>query len=146
MSVVPRFTKKKKHEKNLKQLWNHFDDNKTENVECVYSYESKNRECCDTCNYPVALSDEGFYICTNNKCSILYKDTLDQGAEWRYYGASDNGNDDPTRCGMPINPLLKESSFGCRVRCTGKSTYEMRQISRYTEWQAMPYKEKSQYE
>ena len=47
---------------------------------------------------------------------------------------------------MPINPLLKESSFGCRVLCQSKTSYEMRKIKRYTEWQGMPYKEKSQYE
>ena len=47
---------------------------------------------------------------------------------------------------MPINPLLKESSYGCKVICAGKTTYEMRKIRRYTEWQSMPYKEKSQYD
>ena len=48
--------------------------------------------------------------------------------------------------GMPINPLLKESSYGCKVICGGRSSYEMRKIRRYTEWQSMPYKEKSQYD
>ena len=50
---------------------------------------------------------------------------------------------DPTRCGMPINPLLKESSYGCKVICNSNSSYEMRKIRRYTEWQSMPYKEKN---
>ena len=67
-------------------------------------------------------------------------------AEWRFYGADDNNNNDPTRCGMPVNPLLKESSYGCKVVCSGTSSYEMRKIRRYTEWQSMPYKEKSQYD
>jgi transcription initiation factor TFIIB len=83
--------------------------------------------------------------CTNSKCGIIYKDSVDQTAEWRYYGADDNQNSDPTRCGMPINPLLQESSFGCKVLCGGSTSYEMRKIRRYTEWQSMPYKEKSQY-
>ena len=26
-----------------------------------------------------------------------------------YYGADDSNNKDPTRCGMPINPLLNNS-------------------------------------
>jgi transcription initiation factor TFIIB len=47
---------------------------------------------------------------------------------------------------MPINPLLAKSSYGCKVLCNSKSTYEMRKIRRYTEWGAMPYKEKSQYD
>jgi transcription initiation factor TFIIIB Brf1 subunit/transcription initiation factor TFIIB len=84
--------------------------------------------------------------CTNKQCGVIYKDVLDQAAEWRYYGADDSNMVDPTRCGMPINPLLKESSYGCKVICNGKSTYEMRKIRRYTEWQSMPYKEKSQYD
>ena len=71
---------------------------------------------------------------------------LDQSAEWRFYGADDNSNSDPTRCGLPINPLLKESSYGCKVICPTKSSYEMKKIRRYTDWQSMPYKEKSQYE
>ena len=37
-----------------------------------------------------------------------YKDIVDQSAEWRFYGADDNQHTDPTRCGLPINPLLKE--------------------------------------
>jgi transcription initiation factor TFIIB len=47
---------------------------------------------------------------------------------------------------MPINPLLEESSYGCKVLCNGSMSYEMRKIRRYTEWQSMPYKEKSQYD
>jgi transcription initiation factor TFIIB len=47
---------------------------------------------------------------------------------------------------MPINPLLEESSYGCKVLCIGSMSYEMRKIRRYTEWQSMPYKEKKQYE
>jgi transcription initiation factor TFIIB len=71
---------------------------------------------------------------------------MDDKAEWRYYGADDNKSCDPTRCGMPIDPLLKQSSYGCRVLCGYRSTYEMRKIRRYTEWQSMPYEEKSKYD
>ena len=114
-------------------------------LECVYR-ACGNREKCDQCHSSLAFSDEGFLTCTNTKCGIIYKDIVDQSAEWRYYGADDNQNSDPTRCGMPINPLLEESSFGCKVLCIGSTSYEMRKIKRYTEWQAMPYKEKSQYD
>ena len=98
------------------------------------------------CQYSLAFSEEGFLTCTNSRCGIIYKDIVDHSPEWRYYGADDNQHSDPTRCGMPMNPLLEESSFGCKVLCIGKSSYEMRKIRRYTEWQSMPYKEKSQYE
>ena len=127
------------------KLWNIFDteiknDNKP--LECVYRSIS-NREECDMCKSSLAFSDEGYLTCVNIKCGIIYKDMLDQSPEWRYFGADDNKNSDPTRCGMPINNLLVESSFGSKVLCVGKSSYEMRKIRRYTEWQSMPYKEKN---
>ena len=145
-------SKKRKEPINKVELWNIFDEElgkelgKTvDPLECMYR-ASGNREKCDQCESSLAFSDEGFLTCTNNKCAIIYKDIVDQSAEWRYYGADDNQNSDPTRCGMPINPLLQESSFGCKIICAGKTSYEMRKIRRYTEWQSMPYKEKSQYD
>ena len=133
---------------NKTELWNVFDSEvigPKEPLECIYR-ACGDREKCDICNYNLAFSEEGFLTCTNSKCGIIYKDLVDQSAEWRYYGADDNQNSDPTRCGMPINPLLQESSFGCKVLCAGATSYEMRKIRRYTEWQSMPYKEKSQYD
>ena len=124
-----------------------FDEeiNKKATIECVYRKEGE-RDQCDSCQSMLYYSDEGYLTCANRKCGILYKDSLDQKAEWRFYGSEDNNNNDPTRCGMPVNPLLKESSYGCKVVCMGSSSYEMRKIRRYTEWQSMPYKEKSQYD
>jgi transcription initiation factor TFIIB len=116
-------------------------------VECLYR-KSGIREKCEVCASDVMLTDDGFLTCKNPACSILYKDeSLDQSAEWRYYGADDNQNSDPTRCGMPVNPLLKESSYGCKVMCEGGSySQDMMKIRRYTEWQSMPYREKAQYD
>lgn len=133
---------------NKVELWNIFDTEVSKPaapLECIYR-ACGDREKCDRCDYNLAFSDEGFLTCTNTKCGIIYKDIVDQSAEWRYYGAEDNHGNDPTRCGMPINPLLQESSFGCKVLCYGSTSYEMRKIRRYTEWQSMPYKEKSQYD
>jgi len=157
---IPNISKTNKSQKNQKNhvqsakmksdLWNIFDseidnpEKKQIPLECYYG--SGNREICERCEYSLAFSEEGFLTCTNSKCSIIYKDLVDQTAEWRYYGADDNQGSDPTRCGMPINPLLKESSYGCKVLCSGHMTYEMRKIRRCTEWQSMPYKEKSQYD
>ena len=101
---------------------------------------------CEYCDTMLIITDEGYRSCQNSLCGILYKDILDQTAEWRYFGADDNQSSDPTRCGMPTNPLLKESSFGCKVVLAYSSTYEMRKIKRYTDWQSMPYREKSQYD
>lgn len=104
------------------------------------------REVCEECTSALAVDEYGYMTCTNKHCGKVYKDSVDQTAEWRYYGADDSNGSDPTRCGMPINPLLKESSYGCKVVCGKNNSYEMRKIRRYTEWQAMPYREKSQYD
>jgi len=139
--------KKKKISRDEKlNLWNVFETQVEENkkIECLCQ-TIKEREFCEHCNSTLEYSDEGFLTCTNNKCGIIYKDSLDQSPEWRYYGADDNQSSDPTRCGMPINPLLEESSFACKVLCQGSTSYEMRKIRRYTEWQSVPYKEKTRY-
>ena len=143
-----RSKKVKNNSIDKKHLWNVFDTEINGDkvpLECIYR-ESRDREECDQCKSALAFSDEGFLTCVNDKCGIIYKDIVDHTAEWRFYGADDNQGSDPTRCGMPINPLLRESSFGCKVLCQGGSNYEMRKIRRYTEWQSMPYKEKSQYD
>ena len=149
MMTTDKSKKRKNNIVNKTELWNIFDseiDNEQKKpLECIYR-ECGDREKCERCEHSLAFSDEGFLTCTNLQCGIIYKDLLDQSAEWRFYGADDNQNNDPTRCGMPINPLLKESSFGCKVISCGPMSYEMRKIRRYTEWQSMPYKEKSQYD
>ena len=145
-------TKKKKHKKNTKNLWQQFDTVKNESsaadtkpLECVYSM-NKQRDTCDQCGSSVRIMENGYVTCTNTKCAIIYKDVLDHTAEWRYYGSNDNNGSDPTRCGMPINPLLEQSSYGCKIMCHNKASYEMKKIRRYTEWQSMPYKEKAHYD
>ena len=137
-------TKKVKKKIDKKKLWNSFDNEIKTNLECVYKKSDEN--VCECCNSILVFTEEGFLGCTNNKCGILYRDIADFNAEWRYYGSSDNKTSDPTRCGMPINPLLRESSFGCKVVLSRNSSYEMRKIRRFTEWQSMPYREKSQYD
>jgi len=148
-----KFTKKKKTIKSKKitqKLWDTFNnecESDEKKLECLYSEQKlETRHKCDLCNSAVAYGEDKFLTCTNSKCGVIYKDTLDSSAEWRYYGADDNQMSDPTRCGMPINPLLEQSSYGCKVICASNSSYEMRKIRRYTEWQSMPYKEKTAYD
>ena len=78
-----------------KQLWNIFDseidgpDSKKAPLECIYR-SCGTRENCERCESNLAFSEEGFLTCINQKCGIIYKDIVDQSAEWRYYGAEDN--------------------------------------------------------
>lgn len=130
-----------------KKLWNEFNVEFSKNtpLECIDSKITE-RDNCEKCNFILAFSEEGFLTCTNENCGIIYKDTLDHSCEWRYYGADDNQATDPNRVGLPIDDLLKESSYGCKILCDGRTSYEMRKIRRYTEYQSVQYKEKSQYE
>ncbi len=143
--------KRRKNKINKKKLWDAFDNETIidENTDLICMYERQKlapRDKCSLCSSRLSMGADRFLICENKKCGVMYKDTLDESAEWRYYGAEDSGSKDPTRCGMPINPLLKKSSYGCKVVCNSKSSYEMRKIRRYTEWQSMPYEEKTQYD
>jgi transcription initiation factor TFIIB len=153
MNKSTKGTKKLKNKKiNKEKIWKMLKNNDNEenkkNMELLFA-ENKDigvRENCELCSSILRLSEEKFLICSNDKCGIIYKDCLDTSAEWRYYGASDNKMSDPTRCGMPINPLLRESSFACRILVNYRSTYQMKRIKRYTDWQSMPYKEKARWE
>jgi transcription initiation factor TFIIB len=149
-------TKKKKTDMSFgekSKLWDIFDvdkkdldkQNKPADMECVYS-APKEQELCSLCNSYLMIMDNGIPTCTNTKCGVMYKDVLDYSPEWRFYGADDKNANDPTRCGNPINPLLVESSFGCKVLCGTQSSYEMKKIRKWTEWQSMPHKEKSLYD
>ena len=143
--------KRRKNKINKKKLWEAFDNETAidEETDLICMYERQKlapRDKCSLCSSKLLMGADRFLICENKKCGVMYKDSLDESAEWRYYGAEDSGSKDPTRCGMPINPLLKKSSYGCKVVCNSKSSYEMRKIRRYTEWQSMPYEEKTQYD
>jgi|TARA_B110000116_G_scaffold272446_1_gene297681 transcription initiation factor TFIIIB Brf1 subunit/transcription initiation factor TFIIB len=142
---------KKFKKNNIKDIWDLIEKENNSNTnldcECIYEKDSiYTNNKCSICSSGLFYEPNGFIFCSNKKCGAFYKNIIDFNAEWRFYGADDNNNSDPTRCGMPINPLLQESSYGCKVMCNNTSTYEMRKIKRYTEWQSMPYKEKTRYD
>lgn len=144
--------KKTMSNENKSKLWEIFDSDKKilddepiSKIECLYSATGQH-DMCSTCNSYLIIMDDGFPTCTNPECCIMYRDVLDYSPEWRFYGAEDKNANDPTRCGNPINPLLVESSFGCKVLCSNNSSYEMKKIRKWTEWQSMPHKEKSLYD
>jgi transcription initiation factor TFIIIB Brf1 subunit/transcription initiation factor TFIIB len=90
----------------------------------------------------MSTTDEGFLAC--GQCGHLDTDIIDVSPEWTFGG---EGNKvDQTRCGMAINPLLPESSFGSIVLHSNNNSAEMHKIRCYTEWQSVPYKEKTRYD
>ena len=82
----------------------------------VIQIEKKNNGAlCNTCQTQLVIMDNGIPTCTH--CGRMNKKYIwIIRPEWRFYGADDKkGFRLPTRCGNPINPLLQESSFGCKI-------------------------------
>jgi transcription initiation factor TFIIB len=146
-SDVSKTQKKKTTLSNAEKekLWSVFD---IDHKETEIVYEMKEAGVCGMCNTGnLVITEEGFPTCSNSGCGIINTKTLDYSPEWRFYGSDDRNNaKDTTRCGNPINPLLVESSYGCKVICSSNSSYEMRKIRKWTEWQSMPHREKSLYD
>lgn len=137
------------------KLWQIYDSDKRAeqrgSIECVYDQtdaraKPNTHEICAECQTPLVVMEDGFPTCTSPSCGLMYTAMLDYSPEWRYFGAEDKNANDPTRCGNPINPLLEQSSYGCKVLCTPKCSYEMKKIRQWIEWQSMPHREKSLYD
>lgn len=96
------------------------------------------KTCCDdTDNH---LLGEGMIIC---KCCNNTISNIIDTAEWRFYGANDSKSSDPTRCGMPVNQLLPESSVGSFISTRGNRGYSMNKVRKYQQWGGMPYSERT---
>ena len=102
-----------------------------------------NKDTCVKCFSNNLRIKDGLNIC--NDCGLINDNVIDCNPEWRYYGGDDSKTRDPTRCGMPTNELLPESSCGSTVSFKYGESKEMRRIRNYHSWQAMPYKERSLY-
>ena len=121
----------------LDLLWGHLKKEKN-------NEETKpNDDKCSSCNSQNLINDNGEIICKD--CGTINYCTIDSSAEWRFYGSEDSKFSDPTRCGLPTNALLPESSLGSTVSFKYGESYEMRKIRNYHLWNAMPYKERSLY-
>jgi transcription initiation factor TFIIB len=100
-------------------------------------------EKCEFCTSSDIILEDGNYVCKG--CSSIIHRFIDSSAEWRYYGAEDSKSSDPTRCGMPTNSLLPESSLGSIISNKMNESYDMKLIRKYHMWNSMTYKERSLY-
>lgn len=139
-------------------IWNLFKDLKVTRAEDVSSEVStcegggsgsasngteQNKQICDFCNGDDFMLEDGNYICKT--CDSIAERFIDMTAEWRYYGAEDNKGSDPTRCGMPVNELLPDSSLGTIISNKYGESNNMRLIRKYHMWNSMSYKERTLY-
>lgn len=94
--------------------------------------------CCDDIKNHLIF--QGVITCS--KCNNTVTNIMEQ-PEWRYYGSQDTKSSDPTRCGMPVNQLLPESSVGTTISYRGARTHKMNKLRKYQQWNGVPYKERS---
>jgi len=135
------------------KLWNNFKKINEESITLNYHTIPPNKklenEVDDIYDYCTACEEFGINIEESQrvclKCGIIDGTVIDSTAEWRYYGSEDNKLSDPTRCGLPTNELLPESSLGSVVSYSYNESYDMKKIRNYHAWNAMPYKERSLY-
>lgn len=102
-----------------------------------------NDNVCEYCKSTDIVLEDGNFFCKS--CSCITNRFIDATAEWRYYGAEDSKSSDPTRCGMPTNSLLPESSLGSVISNKMNESYDMKLIRKYHMWNSMSYKERTLY-
>ena len=146
----PKETKSKTQKKKQKlsneekaKLWKIYDEDKP--IGSIDTLERDVDMCCH-CNSIMIYSDDGLPTCTNKECGISNIYDIDYSPEWRYYSSDQKGSADTSRCGNPIDPLLEESSYACKILCSSKASYEMKNLRRWAKWQSMPHKEKALYD
>jgi transcription initiation factor TFIIB len=87
------------------------------------------------------IIDEGANVCL--QCTTVQSRVIDNGAEWRYYGAEDSRDGDPARCGIATNSLLPKSSLGSVIGNNRGDNRDIRRIRMYQMWNSMPYWERT---
>lgn len=122
-------------------LWDLLDDMRKMNIDLPNL--CTNESGCESCGSTNLIVDEGQNICMN--CKSVTSRVIDLGAEWRYYGAEDSRDGDPTRCGMPTNDLLPKSSIGSVIGGRRGDNKDIRRIRMYQMWNSMPYWERTLY-
>lgn len=95
-----------------------------------------NKDLCPKCNKTNCIVEDMVYsilVCTN--CGQVTGNLVDQNPEWRQF-EDDNKNE--SRCSMPVNKLLPQSSLGTSIAGNFKS-----RLKTLHTWSQMPYKERS---
>ena len=149
--VFSRKTKKRKNNLNPRQkakLWEIYDQDKIANKQDTDAPSTiEQTEFCVKCHTLLIYAEEGFPTCPSESCGHMNQYMLDYSPEWRYFAADQKSNNpDTTRCGNPIDPLLEESSYACKIFCTSNASAEMKNLRKWSRWQSMPHKEKMLHE
>ena len=121
---------------------NHLLSQLKKNKSIKKSHQFK-QDICTNCNSTNIVILSGEIVCRD--CGNINHTVIDTNAEWRFYGSEDSKYSDPTRCGLPTNALLPQSSIGSTIGFRPGESFEMRKIRNYHLWNAMPYRERALY-
>lgn len=94
---------------------------------------------CRYCKEDTLVEEDGVLVCTD--CGRENDAVITNSQEWRSFSENAMGKDDPARCGMPVNPLLPQSSLGTVISGKGSESYRKLQLQN-----AMPSSEKTLWE
>jgi transcription initiation factor TFIIB len=83
--------------------------------------------------------ENNMIIC--KECNNIISNII-EGPEWKNYKNINGVN--TTRCGMPSNILLPNSSLGTTIS-QSRGNDKMNKVNMYQNWNSMPYKERSLY-
>ena len=127
----------------MESIWSIYDQLKEElesDDEIASSgdiHDNPYKDTCYVCGEKEFIVEDGCMICQN--CGRVNGQEIDYNQEWRFYGNDENGNrSDPTRCGIPINPLLPDSSLGTIILGNGQQAFR-----RLHRWNSSNPKERS---
>lgn len=96
---------------------------------------------CDSCGEAAFIDEGDATVCSH--CGSIAGYKIDSTSERRFYSMDENKHGDPTRCGLPTNKLMPESSLGSLIMLRGKVCPELRRVRRFHNYNHMPYRERS---
>tara|TARA_B100001094_G_scaffold327618_1_gene386238 strand:- start:2877 stop:3857 length:981 start_codon:yes stop_codon:yes gene_type:complete len=110
------------------------------NVQVQQSSESK--ICCSTRDIIYDYKN-GSTVCRN--CGVVDETNfIDESAEWTFGGEESVYGKDPSRCGMPTNEMLPNSSISTKIQASYKDP-KFKMLNRIHEQTSMDYKERARY-
>ncbi len=115
-------------------------DRFTEEMHAAYAMDVHPHTVCNSCGEDDIDSDGDNTICLH--CGNIITYHIDLSCERRYF-TEDMRHGDPTRCGLPTNHLMPESSLGSIILPRGRMNREMRKIKRYHHYNLIPYRERA---
>jgi transcription initiation factor TFIIB len=119
-------------------MWNMFIQFQGENNDFDDKKEktSIKTNVCIECGKDNLLNDGEYITCLS--CGVQNGQIIDHNQEWRNYNNEGGNDQDQSRCGMPLNPLLPDCSLTTVILGKGNECFK-----KLNSWNGMTYRERS---